>query len=132
MPHLTANHSCSGFTVSSPCRSAWHAPTAAWAAASVVMHVTPCATAAARILPSSVRAPLPLGVLMISAICAVLHVVEQVRPAFLQLAASSSTAMPALAQHAWPCRAVRDQLVAHLRELRGRSAPRPACRGRRR
>ena len=48
----------------SRCRRAAHASTAAWAAASVVIHVTPWATAAARILPSSVRAPLPLGVLM--------------------------------------------------------------------
>src|SRR5262249_57022485 len=59
--------SCSGSTVSSPLRRAPHASTAACAAARVVMQVTPCITAAARILPSSVRIPRPLGVLMITA-----------------------------------------------------------------
>ena len=53
-------------TVQARRRIARHASTAACAAASVVMHVTPLATAAARILPSSVRAPLPLGVLITS------------------------------------------------------------------
>ena len=38
------------------------ATTAASAAWMVVMQGTPCWTAAARIRPSSVRAPLPLGV----------------------------------------------------------------------
>ena len=44
------------------------AATAALAPAMVVMQGTPWLTAAARMRPSSVRAPLPLGVLTISAI----------------------------------------------------------------
>ena len=45
-------------SVNSPCRmAARQASTAARAAASVVMHVTRCMTAAARILPSSAAAP---------------------------------------------------------------------------
>src|SRR6266513_3155882 len=47
--HL-ANQSWRALTLISRCRRAAHASTAAWAAASVVMHVTPWATAAARIL----------------------------------------------------------------------------------
>src|SRR5262249_34203205 len=66
--HFAGNRSCSALTVHSVCRSALHASTAACAAVSVVMPVTPLATAAARIFPSSVRAPRPLGVLITSAI----------------------------------------------------------------
>src|SRR5579875_1420381 len=60
--------SCNADTVHGRCRLARHASTAACAADNVVMQVTPLATAAERILPSSVRAPLPLGVLTIRAI----------------------------------------------------------------
>ena len=49
------------------------------------MHGTPCETAAARMRPSSVRAPLPLGVLMISVHFAVDQVIEQVRVPLLEL-----------------------------------------------
>ena len=44
------------------------AATAARAPAMVVMHGTPCETARARMRPSSVRAPLPLGVVTIRSI----------------------------------------------------------------
>jgi hypothetical protein len=49
-------------------RRASIARTTASAAWTVVMHETPCWTAAARMRPSSVRAPLPLGVFMTSPI----------------------------------------------------------------
>ena len=62
--HFDLYHSWSGFTVNCSCRSAAHAAAAALAASSVVMQVTPCETAAARIFPSSVREPLPDGVLI--------------------------------------------------------------------
>ena len=61
-----AKRSCSDCTVIGSVRSASIASRAASTAGIVVMHGTPCATAAARMRPSSVRAPLPLGVLMIS------------------------------------------------------------------
>src|SRR5438874_1542282 len=65
--YTNPNRSCKDFTLTSlPC-SAVHAATAAWAAAIVVMHVTPRPTAAERILRSSDRLTRPLGVLMISA-----------------------------------------------------------------
>src|SRR5262249_17013054 len=55
--HGSQYRSCSALTVNSRSRTALHASTAACAADRVVIHVTPWATAAARIFPSSVRAP---------------------------------------------------------------------------
>src|SRR5437879_263469 len=91
--HL-AYQSWSGLTLISRCRRAAHASTAAWAAASVVMHVTPWATAAARILPSSVRAPLPLGVLMTRATSSFfIRSIRLGRPSWIL--GMTSTTMPA-------------------------------------
>ena len=60
--------SCSAYTSSVPARRRSMAATAARAPAIVVMQGTPCETAPARMRPSSVRAPLPLGVFTIRAI----------------------------------------------------------------
>ena len=101
------NRSCSATTVSSFSLSARHASTAAFAAESVVMHVTRCFTASPRIFPSS-------GELLAAARrvddqrdFAVLHLVDQVRPAFLRSSARPSTGMPRSAQERAPCRASR-------------------------
>ena len=62
------SRSCKAYTSGSPSRKRSSAETAARAALIVVMQGTPWLTAAARMRPSSVRAPLPLGVLTIKAI----------------------------------------------------------------
>ena len=79
---VVGNRSCSASTSMSSSRSASMATTAASAAWIVVMHGTPCCTAAARMRPSSVRAPLPLGVFITSDDFAVDHVVDQIGMSF--------------------------------------------------
>ena len=92
------------------------AATAARAPAMVVMQGTPWLTAAARMRPSSVRAPLPLGVLTIRSMVAVGQVVEQVGAALADLA--DRVDVDAMLEQRADGPAGSDQAKTHGRESR--------------
>ena len=82
---FAGNRSCSATTVSSCSLSARHASTAACAAESVVMHVTRCADRLAANLPLVGRTAATARRVDDQRHLAVLHLVEQVRPALRDL-----------------------------------------------